>query len=296
MALQQSSFNGDTSQIASYLQLAGRFSQTNIDSMYTYAVLAEKMAIKMHSREWEGKAKAVQSNYLRRKGDYPASVALGLAVVKTYDSLDMWKEVISMKNVLADVYKEMGGQDGTIEYLMKGIELSRQAQALAETKNYPTGIITSYNQQAITWRDISKLTKRKDLMDTAFRLYEEGIALIQKTKQSEEDLGKFYNNISQIYNEHYKDYPKALEYVYKAVAFNTRANNQMSLTYNYANMAMVYLHLKQYDSANFYAHKMLDLCISMKLPFRMVNAYNILRDVHKNTGRYDSALYYRELE
>lgn len=285
----------DTAVIAAYLKKAGEFLQSNFDSTYLYMNKAKEMAVAINDKSWEAKAKALESNYLRRKGNYADAVALGLAVVNLYDSLNMWKEVVRLKNVLADMYKEMGGQNGTIEYLMKAIELSRQAQDVARQKNYLPGLVSSLNQQAITWRDLSKETGRADLMDTAFLLYEKGIKIINETGEGADERGKFYNNISQVYNEHYKNYPKALDYLYKAMEFNKGRNNQHSLTYNYLNIVEVYMNLNKMDSAMSYGKQVLALCISLGSPFRLVNAYKVLSGLYKRAGRYDSALYYREL-
>lgn len=285
----------DTAAIARYIKKANGFVQTNFDSMYYYMELAKNKSVALNYKAGEASARAVESNYLRRKGEYAAAIDLGLQVVNMYDSLGMWKEAVRLKNLLADMYKEMGGQKGTVDYLLKGIELSKQGQAMAAGKNYTAGIVSSLNQQAITWRDMSKQTGRKDLMDTAFHLYEQGIRLINETGEGKEDLGKFYNNISQVYNEHYKNYPVALDYLNKAVAFNSSRNNQNSLTHNYNTMSEVYLNMGDLERAKAYAQKMLAICVELKSPARMVNAYSLLTKLNKQLGRYDSALHYRDL-
>jgi len=256
---------------------------------------AKSISMELNYGQGVAMARAVESNFLRRKGDYSGAITLGLQVVHMYDSLRMWKELVRLKNVIADIYKEMGGEKGTMEYLEKGIEISGQAQVVAERERYPFGVIISLNQQAIILRDMSKESDRKDLMDSAFHLFQRGIQLIDKTKEGDEERGKFYNNICQVYNEHYKDYPKALEYVNKAVDFNTKRNNQHSLTYNFANLSDIYLNMGHADIANEYAHKMLTLSRQLAAPFRMVNAYNLLARINKKMGRYDSALFYKEM-
>ncbi|MBL7748583.1 MAG: hypothetical protein JNM19_14200, partial [Chitinophagaceae bacterium] len=286
---------GDTATVSLYIKKANSFLQTNYDSLYYYMDRARAISVALNYAQGVAMARAMESNYLRRKGDYSGAITLGLQVVHMYDSLRMWKELVRLKNVIADIYKEMGGEKGTMEYLEKGIEISKQAQVVAERERYPFGVIISLNQQAITLRDMSKESGRNDLMDSAFHLFQRGLQLINETKEGEEELGKFYNNICQVYNEHYKDYPKALEYVNKAVEFNTKRNNQLSLTYNYANLSHIYLNMGNTDKANMYAHMMLALSRQLASPFRMVNAYNALARINKTMGRYDSALYYKEM-
>jgi two-component sensor histidine kinase len=286
---------GDTATVSSYLKKANSFIQTDYDSLYYYMGLAKNLSIAIGYKPGEARAGAVEANYMRRKGNYAGSIALGLDVVDMYEELKMWEAQVRLKNVLADVYKEMGGEKGTTEYLHKAIELSKQAQQLAEKEKYIAGVVMSLNQQAIVLRDMSERMKRPDLMDSALYLYQQGITIINNTGEGKEELGKFYNNSAQVYNEHYHDYPKALEYVEKAVAFNRERKLLLSLTHNYATLSDVYINMNDLPQANLYAHMMLDLCEELKAPFRKVNAYNALTAVHRKTGRYDSALYYTDL-
>jgi two-component sensor histidine kinase len=104
-----------------------------------------------------------------------------------------------------------------------------------------------------------------------------------------------YNNTSQVYNEHYHDYRKALDYLFKAVDFNRKRNKQNSLSFNYGNISDVYLQLKDYKKALMYAHEMLDVAVALKAPYRMVNAYRQLASVTKGMKKYDSSLYYTDI-
>ena len=284
----------DTVTINTLLRKARTFNQTNFDSMRWYAKEALALAELIQWGEGIAKAEAVECNYQRRKGNYAGAISIGLKVLKRYDSLGLWKDEIGLKNYLADIYKEMGGEKAIVEYLRKGLELSKQGQELAERKNYIPGIVTSLNQQGITLRDLSGIANRSDLMDSAFVLYQQGIKIIEQTGEGKDDLGKFYNNIAQVYNEHFKDYPMALSFLKKAIAFNTGRNNQNSLTYNYDVTSYVYQNMGNFDSANHYGHKMLGLSKKLKAPYRMVNAFLVLTNANKKANRNDSALYYYE--
>ena len=138
-------------------------------------------------------------------------------------------------------------------------------------------------------------TLQGDLMDSALGLYEKGIDIIAKTGNGEEFLGMLYNNTSQVYNEHYHDYRKALEYLFKAVDYNRKRNKQNSLSFNYGNISDVFLQLGDYKKALMYAHEMLDVALALRAPHRMVNAYGQLASVTKGMKQYDSALYYTDL-
>jgi two-component sensor histidine kinase len=284
----------DTAAVSALIVKANSFIQSNFDSLHYYAKKALDMAVSINFPLGIAKAKAAEANYLRRKGKYPEAIATGLEAIKLYDSLRLWQNLVFAKNLVADFYKEMGGEKGTAEYQRLGLNMSKEAQQLAEKEKDIPGVITSLNEQGIILRDMSQTTGKADLMDSAFVLYEKGIDIILTTGKGEEQLGKFYNNISQVYNEHFKDYNRALEYQMKAVAFNKKRNNNFSLTHNYNAIAETYLNMGNYEQANNYALQMLALSKSLNTPFRMVNGYLVLSVINRKMGRYDSALYYFE--
>lgn len=286
--------SNDTAAVSALVVKANSFIQSNFDSMHFYAKKALDMSVAIHFPLGIAKAKAVEANYLRRKGKYPEAIATGLEAIKLYDSLRLWQNLVFAKNLVADFYKEMGGEKGTAEYQQLGLNMSREAQQLAERENDLSGVINSLNEQGIILRDMSQTTGKEDLMDSAFVLYKKGIDIILTTGKGEEQLGKFYNNISQVYNEYFKDYSVALEYQMKAVAFNKKRNNNLSLTHNYNTIAEIYLNMGNYEQANNYALQMLALSKSLNTPFRMLNGYLVLSGINRRMGRYDSALYYFE--
>jgi two-component sensor histidine kinase len=286
-------YQTDTAAVMDLVRKANSYNQTDFDSMRYFATQAMNMAKAIPFPVGVAKARAIEANYQRRKGNYSDAIAIGLDVIRLYDSLHLYEEIVKVKNLVADFYKEMGGEKGTGEYQRKGLELSKEGQVIAERINYQAGIITSLNQQGIILRDMSQsLDNRGDLLDSAFLLYEKAIDIIKNTGQGEDQLGKLYNNISQVYNERYKDYLKALDYQMKAVAFNSSRNFRSSLTYNYNTIAEIYYNMGELDQANEYAHKMLVLSKQLKSPFRQVNAYSELTNINRRMKRYDSALYY----
>jgi tetratricopeptide (TPR) repeat protein len=131
-------------------------------------------------------------------------------------------------------------------------------------------------------------------MDTAFVLYQKADRIINETGEGKELLGKLYNNISQVYNEHYHNYPKALEFLFSAVDLNTKKNSYNSLSFNYGNISDVYMQMEDYPKAKLYAYRMLEVSEKLNGPHRLVNAYLQLSHVARQMKEYDSALYYNE--
>jgi two-component sensor histidine kinase len=285
----------DTANVSAILQKANSFAQANFDSLRYYASKALALATQIQFSEGIGIAKGMEANYQRRRGNYEEAIKIGLEVINLYDSLKLWNRLVRMKNFVSDVYKEMGGEKGTSEYLQKALDLAKEGEDIAKKEKYIPGQIMSLNEQGIILRDMSERLKRPDLMDSAFSLYNRGMLLVKNTGEGEDELGPLYNNTAQVYNEYFKDYPKALEYQIKAVDFNTNRNKQTSLTHNYNTIAEIYMNMGDLEKANQYGHKMLSLCIQLNAPFRQQDAYAVLTDINKKMGRYDSALHYFEL-
>ncbi|MCX6319329.1 MAG: sensor histidine kinase [Bacteroidetes bacterium] len=286
----------DTAAVSAYIIKANTFVQSNFDSMQVYGATALEIARRINYPTGIARALAVEANYQRRKGNYPVAIRTGLEVIRMYDSLKDWTRMVGIKNLVADFYKEMGGEKGTAEYQRLGLTLSREAQELAEKQKDIPGIISSLNEQGIILRDISQTTGKQDLMDSAYQLYKKGIDIILSTGKGDDQLGKLYNNISQVYNEYFNDYPKALDYQMKAVAFNKERNNRLSLTHNYNTIAEIYSNMGNYPEAKAYAFQMIGLGKSLNAPFRLVNGYKVVSEVYRKMNRFDSALYFFELK
>lgn len=284
----------DTTRLNFYLRKANAMVQVNLDSMKQFVDAAIGLADSARYEPGLARARAALANYQRRKGEYTRAIETSLDVIRQYDSLDMREHAVRMRNILADMYKELGDEKGIRSYLDKGLELSRTARRDAARFSFDEGVVISLNQEGVILRDISQRFKRPDLMDSALVLYEQALAIISRTGKGNENLGKLYNNISQVYNEHRKEYAKALDYLNKAVIFNTARNNQNSLSYNYGNISDVYLQLGQEGLALDYAHRMLAATRNFGAPHRIINAFNQLSRVQRKAGRFDSALYYRD--
>jgi two-component sensor histidine kinase len=289
------SYTKDTTTVASLLKRSNDFVRTNFDSVHYYANQALELSMAANYPLGVARAKADLAQYQRRIGNYAEAIATGLESIRIYDSLHVWSELVMTKNLLADFYKEMGGEKHTTAFQQKALEISMEAQHIAEREKYMPGVVNSLNERGIILRDMSKTTGRKDLMDSAFQLYKKGISIIETTGEGEDDLFKFYNNISQVYNEHYQDYTRALAYQMKAVDYNTKRNNRHRLTYNYNTIAEVYMNMGNMTLANEYGHRMLALGDELKSPFRLVNAYSLLTRINRKMQRFDSALYFQDL-
>ncbi|HEY4150341.1 MAG TPA: sensor histidine kinase [Chitinophagaceae bacterium] len=269
---------------------------TNFDSAQYFVAKALTLAQAAGFTEGVASIKTEQAWYERRKGNYTQAVSLSLAAIHIYDSLQLVSDKLGAICTLADTYKEMGGEKGTIEYLQKAMDLTQEAVRIADELKSNRELVICLNERGVVVRDYSRHTGKKEWMDTAAAMYTRAIGIVEQTgARKQEDLGKLYNNISQVYIEYYHDYPRALKYLFKAVDFNMANKNQYSLTYNYANICEAYLQLHDYKNAKLYGATMLNTAKTVKAAHRIMSAYAKLGSVSREMKEYDSALYYTDL-
>ena len=285
----------DTGRINDLINRANGFLQTNGDSICWYSKLALQQARSIAYQPAIARATLLQASCNRRNGDFSAAVPLYLSAIDMFDSLKLKHEQIDASLALAHSYKEMSGEKGTTGYMQRALALAVQSQSAATGDGYIGGMVNSLSIQGIILRDMWKVNAANHLVDSAFSKYNEALQLVQETGEAKDQLGKLYNNISQVYNERDKNFPLALAYLRKAVDFNTARNNLNSLSFNYGNISDVYLGMGNTSEAHAYAIKMLEVCNRLKAPHRIINAYLALYRIHKNSHRYDSALYYHEM-
>jgi two-component sensor histidine kinase len=282
----------DTSKVKLLNSLASTFYQTSTDSLNYYSSQALQLAQKLSYRRGEADAEATQAAFFRLKGDYSTAVNKLQHGIKIYE--EQHNNAAAADNYLdiAQVYKDMGGDSKTMEYINKGIAYSKHAYNLFNTIHDTAGMVECLNMCGILYRDIGKTNGRKHYYDTAFAAYTIAVEMIEQSGKGRRSISKLYNNISQVYNEYWKDYKKALDYLFRSEAENKANNNISSLSFNYGNISLAYTKLNQPDKALVYARKMLETSRLLERPERMRNAYTSLYNAFAAAGRFDSALHY----
>jgi two-component sensor histidine kinase len=285
----------DTNKVKLLNNLASTFYQTSTDSLNYYSLQALELAKKIAYRCGEADAEAHQAACYRLKGDYTTAINKLQHAIKIHEEQHNNASAADNYLDIAQVYKDMGGDSRTLEYINKGIGYSKHAYNLFNALQDTAGMVESLNQCGILYRDIGKTDGRKHYYDSAFTVYTKAIEMIERSGKGIKIKSKLYNNISQVYNEYWKDYYRALDYLFRAEAENKANNNISSLSFNYGNIALVYTKLNQPGKALVYARKMLETSRQLNRPERMRNAYNSMYNVFAAANRFDSALHYYKL-
>jgi two-component sensor histidine kinase len=285
----------DSNKVKLLNNLASTFYQTSSDSIGHYSSLAVELARRLSFRPGEAEAEAHQAAYYRLKGDYTTAVNKLLHGIKIYEEQHAIASAADNYLDMAQVYKDMGGDSKTLEYIDKGIAYSKHAYNLFNSMHDTAGMVESLNQCGILYRDIAKTDGRKHYYDTAFAVYTKAVAMVEQSGKGRNLISKLYNNISQVYNEYFKDYQKALDYLFKAEKLNKQNHNLSSLSFNYGNISIAYQKMNQPAQALAFSRKMLETSQLLQRPERIRNAYTSLYNAFSAAGRFDSALHYYKL-
>jgi two-component sensor histidine kinase len=253
------------------------------------------MAQRLGDQSGTAQALISQCIGLNRKGNSTAALALGLRALKIFEDIGMDSLIGYSCIHIAQVYKDIGGDKMTVEYLNTGLDYCRRACQLYTHINDTDGLVGALNEEGVIYRDVAITSGDDHYYDSAFSDYVLAIRLSGPSGKKLADLGHLYNNISQIYAEYKKDYPAALQYLQKAIDYNLQHHNTRSLSFNYGMIAEVYDKMGDRKRSLVYACKTLAIAQQLQSPERLVNAYSQLSESYRYLGRYDSALYYSTL-
>lgn len=280
----------DTNKVNLLNKLSSSYLEANMDSAIHIANQAKALATQLKYDKGIARATLRIAIANRNKGDYTTALEEFFTVIAIHEKT---KNIIPLGDTylhVAMVYKDMSSHNLTEEYLNKCIQYTRQAYALFESVADTIGLVDALNNLGIAYRDKARMDAGKEhYYDTAFSQYSLALQLITLSGKGTSSTSKLYNNISQVYLEYKKDYPKALDYLFKAVALNKQKNYDTGLSFNYGNISNVYVKLNDYPRALLYARKMEELALR---PERLINAYRQLHATFKAAGRPDSALHY----
>lgn len=282
----------DTGTIQTLNRTAAKLLQTDPDSSFYYASLANKHAEKTEYPSGGAEALLHLSNYYNIRGNYSQAMSHALDALHIFDSLHLPAAMADVYAQIAYIYKTMAGQNRTPAYLNSGIAMSRQAYEKYSLAADTAGMANSLNITGILYRDKYYAESVAAYFDTAFYCYRQAMQMITSSGAGEQYLGKLYNNTSQYYSEYKKEYHQGIDWLMKALEFNHQRNNRTSLLYNYGNISFCYRQLKDYTQARAYAERMLKGAEEMGQPLRRHDALYELYQTFKEEGQYAEALEY----
>lgn len=130
--------------------------------------------------------------------------------------------------------------------------------------------------------------------DKAIEFYQKCVSLYRQ-QNSLIDLANVYSSIAEVFF-YQGDYPKAIEYYFKALHLDeqnkTHPQYNVNISNRYRNLANVYQTLENYPEALKYGHLALQLSTEVKHNLWMTSTTILIGNIRQKQQQYDSAQFY----
>ena len=218
---------------------------------------------------------------LLRIGNYEGSLEYynkSLALMKRVDNKNLRSRImLSMSNALS----KLGSEDRARAYL------SQAHPMVYILPDGPSKVENLYNLASRYYHQY-QATGKKELLDSAQHTAIFGMRLAEHIGYKEAFIRGY--NLLEDKAYHEKNYRQALVYLDSALFFTVPGKHVFERNGIYADMADIYLELKQYDKAYLCADSSLSNAILLNNPYKVKNALELLYNCSKLNGEYERAL------
>lgn len=181
-------------------------------------------------------------------------------------------------NNIGNLYFVSGKYENALKYYSESLEIRRKnndLKGMASTLGNMGNIANA---------------KMKDL-DLALKYYSESLEISKKINDHDIESTTL-NNLGNIYASR-RNYAKALEAQKAALKIDDERGDLYGMTYAQSAIANIYMNIKMYDSALFYAINLNILADSLNSLSRKKTAYIRLANIYEAKAEYKKALEYR---
>jgi len=248
------------------------FSEDKADSILYYAELIKTESDQLKFDKGDVLSLRLKGIYEEMNSNYPKAISYYL------ESLDAARKINNIAyesaalSDLAILYANIKNPQKAKEFYLQCAELSRRQNQLQST-------VSTYNNLAAIYTQLKQY-------DSAQIFLEQALAMGKP--YAEIDLSSTYNNLGNVYF-HKKDFEKAIEYFRNNYNQHKDRESLDDLWVDYLNLADVFIEMKKFDSASWYADKALKLAIELQSRSKEADSYSLLTKMFERTGNYSKA-------
>ncbi len=265
----------DTSRVLSLSDMCYFFRYTNIDSSIFYGDQSLSLAQRIKYKRGETSALNKLGLAYREKGDLPKSLELQFKALKIAEDNNYILEKANCYRRIAHVYRDLKDFSNALYF-------SREALRNSVLINDKRGEAIEYMNFAITYLDMKKL-------DSASYFAEKGVLQILYM----EDLGaEVYRVLAEV-QALKGNKGKALYYFAQGIRMGVQNNDNRTLSYIYANMALMYKNFNQLDSAIIVAKNGIKYGQLASYKKGILMSATLLSEVYDSTDPVGALYYYK---
>ena len=270
----------DSNRIHLLNDLARAYSLNNPAKGIITAQDAYNLAHKTNSKVDELKALKFMANSYNNIGNYNQALEMFLKQEVLAEEANLPSNIASALMNIGIIYTQQSDYKKALPYYLKSDSIIKA--------NKLTSI--EYN----SYQNLGDLYDRLNKNDSALLYYKKAFLLAAKENNSEY-LGGSYIGLGNCFIK-LNDLQKGKEYYYLALEKLRLAKDDDLYCEGALNLANVHLQENHKDSALRLAWEVFHLAERDSFPSRLKDASVFLSNLHKISGRYDSALYYKEKE
>jgi two-component system, NtrC family, sensor kinase len=284
--------SNDTIRMDVYLNLALYYNEIDRDSSLFYLTNGLSLAQKLNLKLYEAHFLENRGYMLTSIGNYPKALESFLASLKILEDIESEKYAWNLRN----------GQTPRLERLNKLGYLHLTMGHLYGRTNNNDNQISSYHQSlaiAETIQDSGLMALANWALGRVYlRLNKPDSALLFAQKALLSIEGKYrggvLNSIGQIY-EAKGEYELALDAYRKSLNYGLEQNNLTGIAGSALSLSSLFITFNKPDSSLYYSRKALEISEITKQSQFMANAYQLISDVYRYQGKWDSAYEYLKL-
>jgi AraC-like DNA-binding protein/tetratricopeptide (TPR) repeat protein len=271
----------DTIRVRALLTTCSKEYNSYPEKSKIHAEEALKISKEIDYVQGEGEAIRYVGQYYWGLGDFEQSTKYAYEALRIFESISYTKGLGVVYQLLGAIHSS---QPNDFE---KAKAFHYQALEMFQKGNDKRNIGYAYNS-------IGALYLNSSMYDQAVENFQKSLE-IRKEIKDKDGLGQSYVNLAYAYMRQ-KKYNESLRFFEKSVVIaNDLDNNTYRLVANYSGMGELHMLMGDYEKAELYLFKSVNLAKSIHNKKKTEDAYERLSRVEKTRGRFENSLKYFEL-
>ena len=271
----------DTATVYNLYYYASFFYNSNKDSALWYNNKGLVLSKKINYVFGEGMGFNAQADIISEQGNTSKALELYFKALQIFETLDRKAFICRCLISISSLYDDLLNDRKALEY-------SKRAYTIAKSANLNTELT------AAAW-DNGYYYAMMNMPDSALPYFQESYALAMKETDYDYKDAFLGEALSGIGLANYKmgNTDIALPYLYKAIDYLVRSDNDYYLAYNYGFMAELFRTENKPDSSVFYYMKELDMANKLNYVRVKLDVYEGLSKMYQNTDPAKAIEYFK---
>lgn len=267
------------------VELAKRFSRTDLQKSYGYAEQAYNFALESENREWESVSLNslaiinynMGNNYRALKYFQQYIELVNELLENNPDSDALNNRLLTGYNNIGNIYKNLGEHEKAMNAFLDGL---RYMDSLPSGQPPPSLYLKLMNNLSLVYIDLGEYEKAKEILSRALAL--------SRQNGMDLEISITLNNLGLVAIDN-NDFEPALEYYREAVEIGKKLGDSMALGGYYNNIGLIYEKQQKWEEALEFYQKSLSISRNLGYPWGIANTLGNIANIEMEMKRYHIA-------